>query len=167
MRALLAQADAVAALSLEGLDGNLAPLLAPAQSQRPYAGQRQTAERMLGLLRGSALWQRDPQRPLQDPLSFRTVSQVHGAARDLLALLDRQLQVQINSSDDNPTVVLDAAPAAGAPDYETQYYVTEGRCAARSCPAPGSIPAPGSCRCKAPAWRCRRWRNCRRNAPCV
>ena len=77
-RALLAQADAVAALSLEGLDGNLAPLLAPAQAQRPYAGQRQTAERMLGLLRGSALWKRDPQRPLQDPLSFRTVSQVHG-----------------------------------------------------------------------------------------
>ncbi|WYX10396.1 aromatic amino acid ammonia-lyase [Achromobacter xylosoxidans] len=141
MRALLAQADAVAALSLEGLDGNLAPLLPPAQAQRPYAGQRQTAERMLGLLRGSALWRRDAQRPLQDPLSFRTVSQVHGAARDLLALLDRQLQLQINSSDDNPTVVLDAAPAADASDYETQYYVTDGPVRGAVMPSAGFDPS--------------------------
>lgn len=140
-RALLAQADAVAALSLEGLDGNLAPLLAPAQAQRPYAGQRQTAERMLGLLRGSALWRRDAQRPLQDPLSFRTVSQVHGAARDLLALLDRQLQLQINSSDDNPTVVLDAAPAADASDYEAQYYVTDGPVRGAVMPSAGFDPS--------------------------
>lgn len=140
-RALLAQADAVAALSLEGLDGNLAPLLPPAQAQRPYAGQRQTAERMLGLLRGSALWRRDAQRPLQDPLSFRTVSQVHGAARDLLALLDRQLQLQINSSDDNPTVVLDAAPAADASDYETQYYVTDGPVRGAVMPSAGFDPS--------------------------
>ena len=140
-RALLARADAVAALSLEGLDGNLAPLLAPAQSQRPYAGQRQTAERMLGLLRGSALWRRDAQRPLQDPLSFRTVSQVHGAARDLLGLLDRQLRLQINSSDDNPTVVLDAEPAAGAADYEKQYYVTEGPVRGAVMPSAGFDPS--------------------------
>lgn len=140
-RALVGQADAVAALSLEGLDGNLAPLLAPAQAQRPYAGQRQTADRMLGLLRGSALWNRDAERPLQDPLSFRTVSQVHGAARDMLALLDSQLQVQINSSDDNPTVVLDAVPTPGAQDYEAQYFVTEGPVRGAVMPSAGFDPS--------------------------
>ncbi|WP_445657568.1 HAL/PAL/TAL family ammonia-lyase [Achromobacter sp. NCFB-sbj8-Ac1-l] len=140
-RALLAQADAVAALSLEGLDGNLAPLLAPAQSQRPYAGQRATAERMLGLLQGSALWKTDAQRPLQDPLSFRTVSQAHGAARDMLALLDSQLQVQINSSDDNPTVVLDATPSPGASAYETQYFVTDGPVRGAVLPSAGFDPS--------------------------
>ncbi len=140
-RALVAQADAVAALSLEGLDGNLAPLLAPVQSQRPYAGQRQTADRMLWLLRGSALWKRDAQRPLQDPLSFRTVSQVHGAARDMLALLDGQLQVQINSSDDNPTVVLDAVPTPGAQDYEAQYFVTDGPVRGAVMPSAGFDPS--------------------------
>ena len=87
------------------------------------------------------LWKRDPQRPLQDPLSFRTVSQVHGAARDLLGLLDRQLQLQINSSDDNPTVVLDAAPAADAPEYETQYYVTSGPVRGAVIPSAGFDPS--------------------------
>ncbi len=123
---LLSQADAVAALSLEGLDGNLAPLLSVSQTQRPYDGQVSTAEHILALLRGSSLWQRDPQRALQDPLSFRTVSQVHGAARDMLQLLQRQLQLQINSSDDNPTVALDARPVEHAQPYELQFYVTEG-----------------------------------------
>lgn len=140
-RALVVQADAVAALSLEGLDGNLAPLLAPAQAQRPYAGQRQTADRMLGLLRGSALWKRDAGRPLQDPLSFRTVSQVHGAARDMLALLDSQLQLQINSSDDNPTVALDAVPTPGAQDYEAQYFVTDGPVRGAVIPSAGFDPS--------------------------
>ncbi|MBO1013810.1 aromatic amino acid lyase [Achromobacter sp. SD115] len=123
---LLSQADAVAALSLEGLDGNLAPVLSASQAQRPYDGQVNTAEHIRVLLRGSSLWQRDTQRALQDPLSFRTVSQAHGAARDMLALLQRQLLLQINSSDDNPTVALDAQPAENAPSYELQFYVTEG-----------------------------------------
>jgi histidine ammonia-lyase len=124
--ALLDQADAVAALSLEGLDGNLAPLLPITQAQRPFDGQRQSARQMAELLKGSALWNPSPQRALQDPLSFRTASQVHGAARDMLAVLRQQLELQINSSDDNPTVVVDAAPPTDAQPYERQYYVTEG-----------------------------------------
>ncbi|MGB3430892.1 HAL/PAL/TAL family ammonia-lyase [Achromobacter sp.] len=123
---LLSQADAVAALSLEGLDGNLAPVLSASQAQRPYDGQVNTAEHIRALLRGSSLWQQDTQRALQDPLSFRTVSQAHGAARDMLAPLQRQLLLQINSSDDNPSVALDAQPAENAPSYELQFYVTQG-----------------------------------------
>ncbi|MFQ1061726.1 HAL/PAL/TAL family ammonia-lyase [Bordetella trematum] len=123
---LLAQADAVAALSLEGLGGNLAPLLPVTQAQRPFAGQQAAASHMRELLQGSSLWQPDPQRALQDPLSFRTASQAHGAARDLLGLLQAQLVLQINHADDNPTVVLDAAVPADASAYEKQFYVTEG-----------------------------------------
>jgi len=123
---LLAQADTVAALSLEGLNGNLAPVLSASQAQRPYEGQASTAGHIRTLLRGSSLWQQDPQRALQDPLSFRTVSQAHGAARDMLDLLQRQLLLQINSSDDNPTVALDAQPGEHAGAYELQFYVTEG-----------------------------------------
>ncbi len=123
---LLSQADAVAALSLEGLDGNLAPLLSASQAQRPYDGQVSTAKHILTLLHGSSLWRQNPQRALQDPLSFRTVSQAHGAARDMLELLQRQLLLQVNSSDDNPTVALDARPASDAQPYELQFYVTQG-----------------------------------------
>ncbi|QQB38076.1 aromatic amino acid lyase [Achromobacter deleyi] len=125
-RRMLDRADEVAALSLEGLNGNVAPLLAITQAQRPYPAQQQVARRILSLLDGSALWQADEQRSLQDPLSFRTVSQVHGAAREALRQLDVQLRVQINSSDDNPTVILDAAPPPGVSAQEARYYVTQG-----------------------------------------
>ena len=138
---LLSQADAVAALSLEGLDGNLAPLLAATQAQRPYDGQAGTAAHIRTLLQGSSLWRQDPQRALQDPLSFRTVSQAHGAARDMLALLQRQLQLQINSSDDNPTVALDVQPAEHAQPYELQFYVTQGPVRGAVLPSAGFDPS--------------------------
>jgi histidine ammonia-lyase len=138
---LLSQADAVAALSLEGLDGNLAPVLPATQAQRPYDGQRRTAEHMAALLRGSSLWRHDPQRALQDPLSFRTASQAHGAARDMLSLLGRQLRLQINSSDDNPTVALDAQPAEDAQPYELQFYVTDGPVRGAVLPSAGFDPS--------------------------
>ena len=125
-RRMLDRADEVAALSLEGLNGNVAPLLAVTQAQRPYPAQQQVAQRILSLLDGSALWLADEQRSLQDPLSFRTVSQVHGAAREALRQLDVQLRVQINSSDDNPTVILDVAPPPGVTSQEARYYVTQG-----------------------------------------
>lgn len=123
---LLDRADEVAALSLEGLNGNVAPLLAVTQAQRPYGAQQQTAKDIVQMLRGSALWQQDEKRPLQDPLSFRTISQVHGAARETLQALSAQLAIQINSSDDNPTVALDVEPPKDATSQEARYYVTEG-----------------------------------------
>lgn len=140
VRQLIERADEVAALSLEGLNGNVAPLLPATQGQRPYPGQRQSAEHILGLLEGSALWQKDEQRSLQDPLSFRTVSQVHGAAREALRALDAQLAIQINSSDDNPTVALDAVPPAGVTPQEARYYVTEGEVRGAILPSAGFDP---------------------------
>ncbi|WP_232776568.1 HAL/PAL/TAL family ammonia-lyase [Comamonas testosteroni] len=141
IRALLDQADSVAALSLEGLNGNLAPLLAVTQSQRPFDGQRVSAGHIAELLRGSSLWEPDPQRALQDPLSFRTTAQVHGAARDMLKLLQRQLTLQLNSSDDNPTVALDVRPLEGTQAYELQYYVTEGPVRGAVLPSAGFDPS--------------------------
>ncbi|CAB3731382.1 Histidine ammonia-lyase [Achromobacter insolitus] len=137
---VLDRADEVAALSLEGLNGNVAPLLPATQAQRPYPAQQQVARRILSLLEGSALWQVDAQRPLQDPLSFRTVSQVHGAAREALRQLDTQLVVQINTSDDNPTVALDVSPPAGATPQEARYYVTEGKLRGAVLPSAGFDP---------------------------
>lgn len=137
---ILDRADEVAALSLEGLNGNIAPLLPATQAQRPYAGQQQTARRILDLLKGSALWQVDDKRRLQDPLSFRTVSQVNGAAREALRTLNAQLTIQINSSDDNPTVALDAVPPVGVTPQEARYYVTQGNVRGAILPSAGFDP---------------------------
>lgn len=101
----------VYALSLQALNGNVSPFLEDTLALRPFpATQRAGAELRL-LLAGSSLWTRDEKRALQDPLSFRSgvyllgeEDRVHAEAR---ALLD----VQLNSSDDNPGV----APAAVLP----------------------------------------------------
>jgi histidine ammonia-lyase len=124
---LLEVADWVYGLSLEGLNGNVAPLLAPAQQVRPYTGQGETARRIREYLEGSYLWQPHGDRALQDPLSFRDFSQVHGAARDILAFLKGQLTIQLNSSDDNPAVIMDSTPEAGKAEQTLKYYVQSGK----------------------------------------
>jgi histidine ammonia-lyase len=120
---LLEVADLVYSLSLEGLNGNMAPLLPPAQRVRPYTGQGETARRIRESLEGSYLWQPHDDRTLQDPLSFRDFSQVHGAVRDVLAFLKGQVTIQLNSSDDNPAVILDSAPEEGRAEQTLRYHV--------------------------------------------
>src|SRR4029077_965219 len=44
-------------------------------------------------------------RRLQDPLSFRCVSQVHGSLAAALALLDAALEPELNGAGDNPLVL--------------------------------------------------------------
>lgn len=121
---LLDQADLVFAASLEALNGNVAPLLADSLAARPYAGNTETANRVASLLKGSYLWNKDAARISQDPLSFRTTPQVHGAIREQLKVLSEHLHIQLNSSDDNPTIVVDADKPAGASEQEARYYVS-------------------------------------------
>src|SRR5437899_3964637 len=123
-RRMLDAARRVFALSLEGLNGNVAPFLAAVQEVRAFPGQRSAAAQILRDLDGSYLWSVSSTRALQDPLSFRTASQVLGTADDVLTNLEHELAVQINSSDDNPTVVLDAVPPANATAQERSYYVS-------------------------------------------
>jgi histidine ammonia-lyase len=122
-RHLLTRARQVFALSLEGLNGNIAPFLAEAQGVREFPGQATVAAAVCEHLAGSYLFSLDPHRALQDPLSFRTFSQVLGSAEDILARLDRQLTTQINTADDNPTVLPGAIPPPGATPQELAYYV--------------------------------------------
>jgi histidine ammonia-lyase len=125
-RRLLDGGEAVLALALEGLNGNVSPLLEPVQSARPFPAQVAAARRIREALDGSYLWLPDAARLLQDPLSFRTASQVYGNARVSLDLLTHDLQIQLNSSDDNPSVLLDASPPADASPVVRSYYVHEG-----------------------------------------
>lgn len=126
LEALLETADVVFAMSLEGLNGNVAPLFEAVNAIRGYRGQIGTARRLRAHLDGSYLWQDDPSRALQDPLSFRDVCQVHGTARRALGIASRQIERQLNSSDDNPAVILDQRPPANCPPSMAKYYVSEG-----------------------------------------
>jgi histidine ammonia-lyase len=96
--------------------------------QRPYPGLQESVDRLRGLLEGSWLWREGAARNLQDPLTFRSIPQVHGAARDAFAFAGRQLAVELNASQENPLVVVsedrlvsqanfDVLPLAAALDF--------------------------------------------------
>ncbi len=123
---LLNKYNVLVGLSLEGINGNIAPLLPPVQILRPYAGQQSAAVAILNNLQGSYLFNTADNRALQDPLSFRTASQVNGAAQTALKQLETDLIMQINTSDDNPTVILDIKPSQNATSQEKSYYVSNG-----------------------------------------
>ena len=119
--------DVGAALSYEALRGNVGALHEQVGLARPYPGIVETLERMGALLAGSALWEPGAARNLQDPLTFRCVPQVHGAARDALRFVEGQLAIELNAHQGNPLVVpaerrlvsvgnFDAQPTATALD---------------------------------------------------
>ena len=101
---------ASAALSLEGYQGNVAPLLRAAVGLRPAPGQAAVAAAVLALLDGGSLMRPDAARLLQDPLSFRCIGPVYAACWTTLGGATAAVELELNSSDDNPALV----PGAGA-----------------------------------------------------
>jgi histidine ammonia-lyase len=127
-RNLLDSLDVVAALSMEGFAANASVLHPDVATARSYRGLGDTITRLRELLDGSYVWHPDAARHLQDPLSFRSIPQVHGAARDAFGFAEGQLQIELNSSGDNPMLVpleerfisvgnFDITPVAAAIDF--------------------------------------------------
>ena len=112
--ALLSVFDVAGALDLEAFGANLNCLHPVIEQTRPYPGLAGTLRQLRLLLAGSYLWQPGAARFLQDPLTFRCLPQVHGAARDALGYVMSILQIELNSSQSNPVVV----PAANGPGNE-------------------------------------------------
>ncbi len=103
---LLDAADAIGAISLEAYDGRIEPFLPPIHNARPHKGQQIVAERFRELLEGSEMIKR-PKVHVQDPYSFRTVPQVHGASRDAIEYVKSVVLTEMNSATDNPMVFPD------------------------------------------------------------
>lgn len=121
---LLDKSDLIFSLSLEALNGNVAPFLKEVQNARPYKGQKTSASNIRTALKNSFLWNPSSLRELQDPLSFRAVSQVHGTVRDLLNSSKQKLMIHLNSSDDNPMVLLNPEEKT-LTELENSYYLQD------------------------------------------
>ena len=121
---LVDKSDLVFSLSLEALNGNAAPFLKEVQNARPYEGQKISAKNIRNALENSFLWKPSSLRELQDPLSFRSVSQVHGTVRDFLKSSKQKLILHLNSSDDNPLVLLNLE-GKGSTELENSYYLQD------------------------------------------
>jgi histidine ammonia-lyase len=99
----VAQADAVAALSLDAFDGSLEPFHPLLHEIRPHNGQIATARNLRQLLEEAPFTQHS--KPyVQDPYSFRCIPQVHGATRDALAYCRKVFETEVNSVSDNPNI---------------------------------------------------------------
>lgn len=123
MRRVLELSPVVYGLTLEGMNGNVAPFLAQTVKSHPLAGLSEAATEMRATLKGSYLWEKDPTRALQDPLSFRTTIYTISEAKRALNDLDEIVNVQINSSDDNPGVILNASKEDLESSQVAQYFV--------------------------------------------
>jgi histidine ammonia-lyase len=99
------EADLLAAMSLEALQGSAKPFDERIHAIRPHRGQGVVASNIRRLLEGSEIMasHRDCGK-VQDPYSLRCVPQVHGASRDALDYSRDSIETELNSVTDNPLV---------------------------------------------------------------
>ena len=99
------EADLLAAMSLEALQGSAVPFDKRIHEIRPHHGQQAVAANIRKLLEGSEILSshRDCGK-VQDPYSLRCVPQVHGASRDALDYARTCIETELNSVTDNPLV---------------------------------------------------------------
>jgi histidine ammonia-lyase len=115
---LLDALDVAFALDLEAFAANVSVLHPGVASVRPYPGLALALSRVRSLLEGSYLWDPGAARMLQDPLSFRSAVQVHGAARDALAYTRGQLEIELNAAQENPLLVAEEGRLYSVGNFE-------------------------------------------------
>jgi histidine ammonia-lyase len=104
VRALLDAAAVAGALSMEGFRGNVQSWSARVDQARGQPGQLRAGTALRAALAGSALWQPGEARLLQDPLSFRCIPQIHGAAESAYDFAYGAFETELSSACDNPLI---------------------------------------------------------------
>lgn len=105
-------------LSLEGLNGVMEQLREDVNEVRGIRGQKKVAKMCREHLKGSYLHQFDPERALQDPLSFRCAHSVNGTMFDAMEYVKDQLNITMNTTDDNPCIILEENSSFVSSNFE-------------------------------------------------
>lgn len=100
----------VFALSLEALNGNIAPFSKEAANLRPFPDFVEMAKDLREILKDSYLFDENSERALQDPLSYRDASYFFATFKNSLDTLSGLMKIQLNTSDDNPGISLEKSP---------------------------------------------------------
>lgn len=128
-REALEWADLIHGMDKLGMNSSVTPMASLVQEKRPFKWVAWDAARIMDILKGSYLFERDPTRILQDPESMRASYIRQGSAWQAWAALRDNVLVQINSGEQNPVVLLDASPndswELSTPQF-MQYYVKGG-----------------------------------------
>jgi histidine ammonia-lyase len=111
---VLASADIIAAMMIEGLKGSEKPFHAKLHQLRPYPANIAVAEQVRKLLEGSEIMTSHADcAKVQDPYSLRCIPQVHGASRTAWLHLKDALEIELNSVTDNPVILNDDLTISG------------------------------------------------------
>jgi histidine ammonia-lyase len=103
-------ADVSAALSHEALRATDKAFMEKLHRLRPYPGQIAVAKNILSLIKNSEIRKSHLKNDsrVQDAYSIRCVPQIHGASRDAIDYVTKQVEIEINSVNDNPIIFADS-----------------------------------------------------------
>uniref|UniRef100_UPI00358DDA78 histidine ammonia-lyase n=1 Tax=Myxine glutinosa TaxID=7769 RepID=UPI00358DDA78 len=124
--AIAHQADVVAALTLDVLQGTTRALDADVHKVRPHLGQQEVASRMRRLLHSEQYpsqiseSHRDCDR-VQDPYTLRCCPQVHGVVHDTIQFVRNIIQTEMNSATDNPIVFQERGEIISGGNFHGEY----------------------------------------------
>jgi histidine ammonia-lyase len=127
-RRALEWADLIDAIDLNAMNSSVTPLTSIVQAARPFPWLNWDAARLLDMINGSYLFNNDASRIIQDPEDLRASSIRQGSAWQAWAALRDDVDIQINSSDNNPAVSEGSpqdSPELGQP-MMMHYYVKGG-----------------------------------------
>lgn len=98
--------DTAGAMSLEGLKGSRSAFDPLISGSRPHPGEAKTARNLLKILETDSEIGKSHENcdKVQDAYSLRCMPQVHGAVKDTLRRTVETLEIEANSSTDNPLV---------------------------------------------------------------
>ena len=119
LKKLIALYDLMAAVALEGFRGNTDAVSALVNSVHGRPGQKAAAARIRSHLVGSKLLESGQARFLQDPLSFRALSQVNGAVAEAVERLEEIWNQELNSVNDNPILDLESGASFSHANMDT------------------------------------------------
>ena len=98
-------ADLSAAMSLEALKGNLKAFDPRLQAVKKHPEQAAAAANVRNLLAGSKTMEALNDHRVQDPLSLRSIPQVHGGAKRAIKNAVQVIEEALDSLGDNPIIV--------------------------------------------------------------
>lgn len=114
------QAESIAAMTFEGLEGIVDALDHDVHRVRGYKEQVEVAERFRKLLDGSKLVTRQGEKRVQDAYSLRCIPQVHGASWQVLGYVKEKLEIEINAATDNPLIFDDGGKVISGGNFHGQ-----------------------------------------------
>ena len=103
-------------LTLEAFNGNVNAFSSFIMNLRPHNGQKRYAKAILDILIDSDLLRKQPKR-IQDPYSIRCTPQVHGAILDAVIHGKNLVEIEINSTTDNPLIDLETSDVVSGGNF--------------------------------------------------